>query len=126
MYRLWQKCVQIIKWPQCLRFKSVEEVFKNPHKTTFADFFCVDFMKFRGESVETRVKNPHKTHFTFQKRVKRGKSKRLETLVYKKNTRFPHLHTFQNVFGRVSLQKYFRSLFVEKGRKSIINVGIQQ
>ena len=62
MYRLWQKCVQIIKWPQCLRFKSVEEVFKNPHKTTFADFFCVDFMKFRGESVETRVENPHKTH----------------------------------------------------------------
>jgi hypothetical protein len=23
--------------------------------------------------VETGVKNPHKTHFTFQKRVKRGK-----------------------------------------------------
>ena len=93
---------------------------------TFAKKKFVDFTKFRGESVETRVKNPHKTHFTFQKRVKRVKSKRLETLVYKKNTRFPHLHTFQNVFGRVSLQKYFRSLFVEKGRKSIINVGIQQ
>ena len=76
--------------------------------------------------METGVKNPHKTHFTFQKRVKRGKSKRLETLVYKKNTRFPHFHTFQNVFGCVNLQKYFRSLFVEKGRKLIINRTIQQ
>ena len=104
----------------------MEKVSKNPHKTTFANFFCVDFVKFRGKSVETGVKNPHKTHFTFQKRVKRGKSKRLEPLVYKKNTRFPHLHVFQNVFGRVNLQKYFRSLFVEKGQKSIINVDIQQ
>ena len=33
----------------------------------------VDFAEFRGKSVETGVKNPHKTHFTFQKRVKRGK-----------------------------------------------------
>ena len=93
---------------------------------TFAKIFCVDFEEFKGKSVETGVKNPHKTHFTFQKRVKRGKSKRLEPLVYKKNTRFPHLHVFQNVFGRVNLQKYFRSLFVEKGRKSIINRTIQQ
>jgi len=104
----------------------VEEVSKNPHKMTFAKIFYVDFEEFRGKSVETGVKNPHKTHFTFQKRVKRGKSKRLEPLVYKKNTRFPHLHVFQNVFGRVNLQKYFRSLFVEKGRKSIINRTIQQ
>ena len=93
---------------------------------TFAKIFCVDFEEFRGKSVETGVKNPHKTHFTFQKRVKRGKSKRLEPLVYKKNTRFPHLHVFQNVFGRINLQKYFRSLFVEKGLKSTINVDIQQ
>jgi len=56
-----------------LRAKSVEEVFKNPHKMTFTNFFCVDFIKFRGESVETRVKNPHKTHFMVQKRGKRGK-----------------------------------------------------
>ena len=47
-------------------------------------------------------------------------------LVYKESRRFPHLHTFQNVFGRVSVEKYFRSLFVEKGQKSIINVDIQQ
>ena len=71
---MWRKCGQITKWPQCLRVKSVEEVFKNPHKMTFTNFFCVDFTKFRVESVETRVENPHKTHFTLQKRVKRGKS----------------------------------------------------
>jgi hypothetical protein len=40
---------------------------------TFAKNFFVDFAEFRGKSVETGVKNPHKTHFTFQKRVKRGK-----------------------------------------------------
>ena len=40
---------------------------------TFAKIFCVNFEEFRGKSVETGVKNPHKTHFTFQKRVKRGK-----------------------------------------------------
>ena len=28
--------------------------------------------------------------------------------IYKENRRFPHLHTFQNVFGRVSVEKYFR------------------
>ena len=49
------------------------KIFKKPHKMTFAKKKFVDFTKFRGESVETRVKNPHKTHFTFQKRVKRGK-----------------------------------------------------
>jgi len=76
--------------------------------------------------VETRVKNPHIIHSTGQKRVKRVKSKRLKPLVYKESNDFPRLHTFQNVFGRVSVEKYFRSLFVEKGRKSIINVGIQQ
>ena len=51
----------------------MEEGIKNPHKMTFAKIFCVDFEEFRGKSVETGVKNPHKTHFTFQKRVKRGK-----------------------------------------------------
>jgi len=59
--------------PQFFKIKSVEEVPKNPHKMTFAKNFCVDFAEFRGKSVETGVKNPHKTHFTFQKRVKRGK-----------------------------------------------------
>ena len=57
-------------------FKSVEEVFKKPHKMTFAKKIFVDFAEFRGKSVETGVKNPHKTHFTFQKRVKRGKPNR--------------------------------------------------
>ena len=44
----------------------MEEVFKNPHKMTFANFFCVDIAKFRGKSVETGVKNPHKTNFFFK------------------------------------------------------------
>jgi len=41
-------------------------------------------------------------------------------LVYKENTRFPRFHIFQKLFGRVTLQKYFESLFVEKRQKSII------
>jgi len=49
------------------------KIFKKPHKMTFVKSFFVDFTKFRGKSVETGVKNPHKMHFTFQKRVKRGK-----------------------------------------------------
>ena len=40
--------------------------------------------------------------------------------------RFPHFHSFQNVFEHTSVQKYFRSLFVEKGLKSIILRTIQQ
>ena len=73
------------------------KIFKKPHKMTFAKIFCVDFEEFRGKSVETGVKNPHKTHFTFQKRVKRGKSKRLETLVYKKISVF-HIYTLFKMF----------------------------
>ena len=84
--------------------------------------FCVS----RGKSVENGIKNPHIIHSTGQKRVKRGKSKWLKPLVYKESNDFPRFHTFQNVFEHTSVQKYFRSLFVEKGRKSIINRTIQQ
>ena len=63
---LWQKCGEIIKLPHFLQIKSVEDSIKNPHKTTFAKIFFVDFTKFRGESVETGVKNPHKTNFFFK------------------------------------------------------------
>ena len=49
------------------------KIFKKPHKMTFAKSFFVNFAEFKSKSVETGVKNPHKTHFTFQKRVKRGK-----------------------------------------------------
>ena len=84
--------------------------------------FCV----FGGKSVENGIKNPHIIHSTGQKRVKRVKSKRLKPLVYKESNRFPHLHTFQNVFEHTSVQKYFGSLFVEKGLKSIILRTIQQ
>tara|TARA_S200000501_G_scaffold351793_1_gene370016 strand:- start:821 stop:1003 length:183 start_codon:yes stop_codon:yes gene_type:complete len=52
--------------PHFLQIKSVEDGIKNPHKTTFAKIFFVDFTKFRGESVETGVKNPHKTNFFFK------------------------------------------------------------
>jgi len=44
----------------------VEAGIKNPHKTTFTNFFCIDIAKFRGKSVETGVKNPHKTNFFFK------------------------------------------------------------
>ena len=50
----------------------------------------------------------------------------LEPLVYKESNQFPHFHVFQNVFEHTSVQKYFRSLFVEKGLKSIILRTIQQ
>ena len=84
--------------------------------------FCV----FEGKSVENGIKKPHIIHSTSQKRVKRGKSKRLKLLVYKESNDFPHFHTFQNVFEHTSVQKYFGSLFVEKELKSIILRTIQQ
>jgi hypothetical protein len=52
------------------------------------------FGQFLLESVEKGAKNPHKTHFTFQKCGKRGRSKRLLTLVHKDNTCFPHFHIY--------------------------------
>ena len=84
--------------------------------------FCV----FEGKSVENGIKKPHIIHSTSQKRVKRGKLKWLKPLVYKESNDFPRFHTFQNVFEHTSVQKYFGSLFVEKGLKSIILRTIQQ
>ena len=76
--------------------------------------------------MENGIKNPHRIYSNRQKCGKCGRSKMLEPLVYKESNRFPRFHVFQNVFEHTSVQKYFRSLFVEKGLKSIILRTIQQ
>ena len=89
------------------RGKSVEKGIKNPHKMTFAKIFCVDFTKFRGESVETGVKNPHKTNFFFQKCGKRGRLKTCKPLKYNNKMQFPHFPRFSKTFRSYISQKIF-------------------
>ena len=123
---LWQQCGQIIKWPHFLQTKSVEEGIKNPHKMTFAKIFCVDFTKFRGESVETGVKNPHKTNFFFKSVENVEDSKLVNHWNITTKCSFHTFHVFEKLFEHTLVKKYFESLFVEKGQKSTISVGIQQ
>ena len=109
-----------------MQTKSVEEGIKNPHKTTFAKIFYVDFTKFRGKSVEKGIKNTHKMNFFFQKCGKRVIFETCKPMNITTKCSFHTFHVFEKLFEHTLVKKYFESLFVEKGQKSTISVGIQQ
>ena len=57
----------------------------------------------KGKNVEEGVKKRRKIDIFHIFHIFISKMWKLEALVYILIVRFPHFHTFQNVFGRVSL-----------------------